>query len=171
MLISDETSSALDELTGAFFDLNRTADRMISIMQNTWCMPQAVSIIHPNIAHLYPLLADKVTEIKDRYNLTSVYPETHRDSRVYENLKEMFRTLLKENEEVYQMIKMVDDSAHKNGDFMVHADLVDLMQKFSILFGQIVTLRDKADQLVDKYDEFDRHISSWGIDGLELGDD
>lgn len=168
MLISQETSEAIDELVGAFFDLNRTTDRMVTVMQNVFAMPNAADIIHHRIAHLYPLVADLFTEIKDRYNLTSVYPETHRDSRDYSNLEEMFVTLLRENEEVYKMIKMLDDIAHRNGDFMVHADLVGIMQKFNILFGQIVTLRDKAVQMPTNYDDFDRHIESWKIDGLEL---
>ena len=32
MLISDVTSTALDELYGSFFDLNATHDRAVSIM-------------------------------------------------------------------------------------------------------------------------------------------
>lgn len=168
MLISEQTSEALDELVGVFFDLNRTTDRMISIMQNIWCMPNAVSIIHPNIAHVYPLLSDKITEIKDRYNLPSVYPETHKDDRTYTNLQDMFGTLLKENEDAYKEIKLVNQIAEENGDFMVHADLVDFMQKFNLLFAQIVTLNDKAVQMPTSYDEFDRHILSWGIDGINL---
>lgn len=168
MLISEQTSIALDELVGVFFDLNRTTDRMISVMQNEWCMPKAVSIIHPNIAHVYPLLSDKITEIKDRYNLSSVYPVTHQDDRNYTNLQDMFGTLLKENEDAYQEIKLVDKIAVENGDFMVQADLVEFMQKFNVLFSQIVTLNDKAIQMPTDYDIFDQHISEWGIDGIDL---
>lgn len=168
MLISEDTSKALDVLVGAFFDLNRTTDRMISIMQNEFTMPNAVSIIHPKIAHLYPLFADKVTEIKDNYNMTSIYPETHEDSRTYNNLSDMFNTLLSQNEDVYKMIQMADSIAVEKGDINVHADLITLVQKFNILFGQIMTLRDKAEQMPTDYDNFDRHISSWGINGVEL---
>lgn len=169
-LISKETSEGLDELVGGFFDLNRTTDRMISWMTNVWCMPQAVSIIHPDIAHLYPLLADLVTEIKDRYNMTSVYPETHRDAREYRDLKDMFETLYQENADMYTMIKMVNKIANEKGDFNVHADLVGLMQKFSKLMEQIYTLKDKSEQMPTDYAKFDRQISSWGISGLDLED-
>ena len=30
----------------------------------------------------------------------------------------------------------------------------------------IVTLSDKANQMPEMYDAFDRHITSWGIDGF-----
>lgn len=166
MLISEKTSEALDELTGAYFDLNRTFDRAVSIMTNTWSMPNAANIIHHNLAHLFPLMADLVTEIKDKYNLTSVYPETHRDARTYTNLEDMMTTLLKEISDVYEIIKMIDIISHENGDFMVHAELIDIMNKHSIVFGQVVTLRDKSLQMSTDYDNFDRHILSWGIDGL-----
>lgn len=172
MLISKQTSDALDVLLGAFFDLNRTTDRMVSVMQNKFSMPKASSVIHHHIAHLYPLLADKCSEIKDRYNMTSVYPETHRDARDYENMKDMFETLLKENVNVYELIKLTYKVAEENGDFNVGADLIDIMRLFSEVVGQIYTLRDKGVELVDKFDQFDDHVTVYGIVGIpELFDE
>ena len=109
MLISQETSEALDILVGKMFDLNRSFDRAVSWMQNVFSMPQASDIVHHNLAHLFPLLADSLTEIKDRYNIPSVYPETHKDDREYENLFVMFTTLLKECSDGYEMIVKVED--------------------------------------------------------------
>ena len=166
MLISNKTSEALDELTGAYFDLNRTFDRAVSIMANVWAMPNAANIVHHKLAHLFPLLADKVTEIKDKYNLSSVYPETHRDDRTYANLEDMMSVLLKEMSDVYEMIKMIDGIVHENGDFMVHAELISIMKNHSIVFGQVVTLHDKSMQMPTDFDTYDRHIDSWGIDGI-----
>ena len=51
MSISIKTSEALDLLVGKAFDLNRSFDRAVSIMQNKWCMPNAANIIHHNLAH------------------------------------------------------------------------------------------------------------------------
>lgn len=166
MLISEQTSTALDEITGAYFNLNRTFDRAVSYMTNDFAMPNAANIIHHNLAHLFPLLADNVTEIKDKYNLDSVYPETHRDERNYTNLEDMMGTLLKECSDCYEIIKMVDKIAHENGDFMVHAALIDIMNKHSIVMAQVITLHDKSEQMPTGYDCFDRHIDSWGIDGI-----
>lgn len=166
MLMSKATSEALDYIVGGFFDLNRTTDRMVSIMQNTWSMPHAADIIHHKIAHLYPLLADKITEIKDRYNLTSIYPATHKGDEDYTNLEDMFTTLYEENAQLYGIIKDVNKIAINNDDFNVHADLVNIMQLFNELMGQIITLRDKSVQIPEDYVTFDRYIKSWGITGL-----
>lgn len=168
MLISKETSDALDILVGAFFDLNRTFDRCVSWMQNVWSMPQAADIIHHKLAHLFPLFADKVTEIKDQYNMTSVYPETHRDNREYQNLNDMFTTVFEECAEVYTMMKMVKKTTKEHDDFNVLVGLHEIMRQYNIVMGQVYTLKDKAEQLSNDYDEYDRHIKSWGIDGVDL---
>jgi hypothetical protein len=166
MLISEQTSKAIDEAVGMYFDLNRSFDRAVSYMTNVYAMPNAANIIHHKLAHLFPLLADKFTEIKDRYNLPSVYPQTHEDGRIYMNLKDMMDELLKECADGYQVIKMVNQVAEENGDFMVHADLIPLMEYHSVVMGQVITLDDKANQMPTEYDEYDRHIDSWGIDGI-----
>lgn len=168
ILISKQTSDVLDELTGAFFDLNRTLDRCVSVMTNVWSMPQAADIVHHKLAHLMPLMADEVTEIKDRYNLSSVYPETHRDGRDYTDLRDMYETVLSEFEEVYQMMKLIKQTILSNDDFNVLVDLHRIVRQYNVIMGQIITLRDKAVQMPTCYDEFDRHIVSWGIDGLDL---
>ena len=93
MSISFKTSEALDLLVGKSFDLNRTFDRAVSIMQNKWCMPNAANIIHHNLAHLFPLLADVISGFKDNWSLTTVYPETHMDDRDYDNLLSMMTIL------------------------------------------------------------------------------
>ena len=78
------------------FDLNATLDRAVSIMLNNWAMPQASDIIHQKVAHAAPVYADLISEIKDNYNVPSVRPAVHEDSREYENLGVMFQTVLYE---------------------------------------------------------------------------
>lgn len=166
--LSDKTSEALDILVGKFFDLNRSFDRAVSVMQNSFSMPQAADIIHHNLAHLWPLMADEVSGFKDQYNVLTYYPETHGDNRTYSNLYEMMSTLLQEVMDTYEMIKMVYQIAKENGDFNANAFLMRLMRLMSIVIGQVITLRDKSEQMPDKYDTYDKHISVWGIDGVDL---
>lgn len=166
MLISGKTSLALDELVGSYFDLNRSFDRAVSILQNKFSMPNAANVIHHRLAHLFPLMADKVVEIKDLYNIETVYPETHRDSRDYVDLKDMMDTLLKEASDCYSVIKLVNEIATENKDYNVQAELVQLMNYHSLIMGQIITLRDKAEQMPNNFDDYDRHIDSWGIVGI-----
>ena len=151
------------------FDLNRSADRIASVMQNDMAMPQASAIFHHNIAHIYPVLADRLTEIKDRWNLSSVYGETHEDGRDYSELLPMFQTFLDENVEAYEMIKLAYKVAEEEGDFNVQADLVEFMQTFNKIIAQVITLRDKADQMPAGkigFAKFDQYSSNFGIDGL-----
>lgn len=170
MKISEKTSESLDLLVGKAFDLNRSFDRAVSIMQNKWCMPNASDIIHHNLAHLFPLLADIISGFKDSWNLSTVYPETHEDKRDYQNLSDMMTSLYGEVMDFYIMIKMVYKLAENEGDFNVIAMLVDFMNKLTIVISQVTTLKDKSEQMPTDFDRFDAHISEWGIDGLKLGD-
>ncbi len=170
MGISLKTSESLDLLVGKAFDLNRSFDRAVSIMQNKWCMPNAANIIHHNLAHLFPLLADVISGFKDNWNLTTVYPETHKDDRDYSNLLDMMTILRNEVLDFYEMIKMVYKIAEEENDFNTMAMLIDFMNKLTIVVSQMYTLKDKAEQMPTDWDTFDNHISQWGINGLNIGE-
>lgn len=167
-MLSDKTSEALDLLVGAFFDLNRSCDRRVSIMQNVFSMPQAAEIVHKNHAHLWPLVADLVSEFKDQYNIPTYYPQTHGDGRTYQNLSDLMESYLKETLDVYEMIKMAYNVAKENTDLNACAFLMKLTRIMSIIIGQVYTLRDKAVQMPTDYDSYDAHIDDWGIDGVDL---
>lgn len=168
MMLSEKTSEALDILVGALFDLHRTMDRQVSWMQNIWAMPQSAEICHQKLAHLFPLLADEISSFKDKYNLTTVYPETHRDAREYRDLFDMMGTLYDEVESVYEIVKQTYYIAKEERDFNVNAMLQDFMEKFTDVISQVITLRDKAEQMPTDYDAYDFHIKDWGIIGVEL---
>lgn len=168
MILSEKTSQALDTIVGACFDLNRSFDRAVSILQNNFSMPQAADIIHHKLGHLWPLMADLVSEFKDECNITTYYPETHGDGRTYSNLQEMMDTLLDETIEVYDMVKMTYQVAKDNGDLNACAFLMKFTRLMTMVIGQIYTLRDKAAQMPTDYDTYDAHIDDWGIDGIDL---
>lgn len=168
MLIHEETSEALDVLYGAFFDLNATLDRVASVMLNDFSMQNAGEIVHLNISHTMPLLADVVSEIKDNYNLSSIRPEVHKDDRNYSNLSDMFSTVLKEFSEVYEIMNKVVDIAIAHRDRNVTSDMYRLFRKYNIIMGQVNTLNDKAQQMPTDFDKFDFNISKWGIKGVKL---
>lgn len=166
--ISDKTSQALDLILGKCFDMNRSTDRMVSILQNKFSMPQAANILHHNHAHLWPLVADLCSEFKDQYNVTTFYPETHADNRDYTNLLDMMETYLKEVSDLYEMVKMTYSVAKEEGDLNACAFLMKFTRIISIIIGQVYTLRDKAEQMPTDYDSYDAHIDDWGIDGVDL---
>lgn len=168
MLINEKTSKELDILYGQFFNLNSAFDNAVSFMLNEWAMVQASEIIHQNLAHLFPLLADKVSEIKDDYDERSIRPVVPEHAESYDNLVDMFDALLDECKATYEMIKIVNSTAVESGDFNVHVGLISLTQNFNKVIGQVITLNNKAHQLVDDFVTFDAYIEDWGIVGLEM---
>lgn len=166
MLINEQTSKELDILYGQFFNLNSGFDNAVSFMLNEWAMVQASEIIHQNLAHLFPLLADKVSEIKDDYDERSIRPVVSEHAESYDNLVDMFDALLEECTATYEMIKIVNNTAVENGDFNVHVGLISLMQDYNKVIGQVITLDNKAHQLVDDFISFDTYVKDWGIAGL-----
>lgn len=165
MLISKETSKDLDILYGQFFNLNSLFDRAVSVMLNDWAMVQASDIIHHRLAHLFPLMADMVSEIKDNFDESSVRPTVDEHTETYESMADMFDRLLDECVATYDMIKIVNKGALERGDLNVHAELMSLLRSFNKVIGQVLTLDNKAHQ-IDSYDTFDAHIDDWGIVGL-----
>lgn len=168
MMLSDKTSGALDYLVGAYFDLNRTFDRAVSVMEVKFAMPNAANIIHHKLAHLWLLMADVASDFKHQWNVMTAYPETHRDARDYQNLEDMMATLLKETLDVYEIIKQAYAISKEEGDFNANAMLQELMRDMNKVVAQVVVLDDKAKQMPTDFDNYDRHIDSWGIVGIEL---
>ena len=105
---------------------------------------------------------------KDKYNLTTVYPETHRDAREYKDLFDMMSTLYNEVESVYEIVKRTYYIAKEERDFNANAMLQDFMGKLTEVISQVITLRDKAEKMPTDYDTYDFHIKDWGIVGVEL---
>ena len=166
MLISKKTSEALDILYGQFFNLNSLLDNAVSFMLNEWAMVQASEIVHLRLAHATPLLADRISEIKDDYDERSIRPEVPEHREQYGSLKDMFDTIYDEFEATYHMIVLTNKIALEEGDINVHAGLMEFMRAFNKVIGQIITLKNKADQGLD-FDTFDFRIKDWGIVGLE----
>ena len=76
-------------------------------------------------------------------------------------------TMLRETLDIYQVIKQTYYIAKEEKDFNANAMLQELMQDMNKVVAQIILLDDKAKQMPTGYDEYDRHIDSWGIVGLE----
>lgn len=168
MLINEETSKALDILYNQFFNLNAVYDNAVSYMLNKWCMPNASNIIHKNLAHIFPVLADKISEIKDNYDVRSIRTELPRHDEEYEDLSDMMNTLYDYCESAYKILQQTSRIAMDNNDLNVLCDLVQFTNTFNKIMGQVITLQNKAEQMPTEYDRFDRHIEMWGIVGLEV---
>ena len=108
---------------------------------------------------LSPLL-DIWSDFKSDYNIPTVYPETHKDDRDYNSLLEMMETYLKEVGNVYSMIKITYNIAKDEGD--LNACAMDFIPKMTKMISQVITLRDKAEQIADfaRYDEYIKKLGN-----------
>ena len=75
--------------------------------------------------------------------------------------------MLRETLDLYQVIKQTYYIAKEEKDFNANSMLQELMQDMNKVVAQIILLDDKAKQMPTAYDEYDRHIDSWRIVGLE----
>ena len=166
MLLSQETSKALDLLYNKFFDLNSLFDNAVSYMLNVWCMPNASNTIHINLAHTFPVMADKISEIKDNYDERSTRMALEAHDEEYENLMDMMSMLYDSCANAYDMLKATFNIAMEHNDVNAVCDLADFQRDFNKIIGQVQTLKNKAEQMPMEYDKFDRHIDKWGIVGL-----
>ena len=68
MLISNEIKMELDRLGQKFFWMNKKLDRMKSVLNVKFAMPKLSELVHHQLAHSYPLLADQVNDIEENFN-------------------------------------------------------------------------------------------------------
>ena len=144
LLISERTIKEINHLSQQCFWLNRVVDRAVSELNTGFSCSNASEILHEGLAHEYPLLADDVNSILDIYNEGIVYLETGKDDREYEQLSEIFQTILDENIRLYDLARSVYRVANEEEDFNVSAHMSEFMRKLNKFMNQIILLRDKA---------------------------
>lgn len=144
MLINEETQEKLNLLIQKFFQLNRTWDNFLGFSNVEWSLSNFNKIFHAGLAHLYPLLADLVSDIELKYNVVPKYYETERDTRTYSTMLDFFNTNINEHIETYELIKDAINVATINGDLNVECELKHLLKIFNSFMEQAILLRDKA---------------------------
>ena len=158
--ISDETIEELYRLVQECFQMNRFWDRAVSVMSVDFAMPVASNAIHLNIAHAYPLLADRISEILDKVNIKTDYNETVADNSNYSNLTEVFEKAYELTKQLYNHLKEVLASAQAKHESHVVVALIDFQKLFSEFVAQSILLKDKAKQY-SSYAEFDKDFGTF----------
>lgn len=155
MLISTETEEKINLLIQAMFNHNRTWDRFLGIASVNFVLDNFSKIFHSGLAHIYPIIADKFSDILLRYNIAPKYYETRRDVRDYANILDFFEINLEEHEKTYDLIKDAINTAVVNGDLNVEADLKQILRIWNKFMEQAILLRDKAKIYKDNIALFD----------------
>lgn len=147
MLITENTKKELDLLVQRMFILNRFFDRAMSVLSVKFAMNKFVSLAHPKLAHRYPILADEIAEMQERYNVSTIYLETPKDDTDYQSPKDFFARNLKEHVTSYEMIKNAISIANSNKDYNVEKELNHFMVEFNKYMEQAILWSDKVSML------------------------
>ena len=153
--ISEKTKQKIYELVTAQFQLNRYFDRAMSVLDTKFALNNFVSLAHPKLAHIYPLVADEYADILIRWNYPVVYDTTFRDATDYSNPMEFFDGQLERHLLIYELIRESIKVASGNDDYNVEADLKHLLRKWNRFVGQSYLLRDKAVSVNGNWAMFD----------------
>lgn len=94
MLISQKMASEIENIIGLCFVGNRLIDRMKSQLNVKFVMPITGNIVHKNMAHKLPLLADELGDYLESRDYSEGYPLTPADFTEYETSREIFERIL-----------------------------------------------------------------------------
>lgn len=161
-LIPDGLNSALDKIVAKCFEGNRIADRGMSILSVKFVMNKTEKILHERLAHLFPALADVVSEFQNSRNNLTVYGVTPRDSSDYDSPLAFFETMLGFMMELEGLIIEVIGESFSE-DTPTFAFLSGfLVDKIVPVTAQCLLLVDKA----EKYNDwmlFDHNIEDFVV--------
>jgi len=159
-LISEQTNTKLDELVTLFFAGNRLADRGMSELDVKFCMNKTSAILHSKVAHLFPMLADTVSEYQSSRNNKTIYGITPRDETEYASPMEFFKKLLEFVIEIETFIFECYETAKEDDDFVTKSFLESFILEVSPLTKQCLLLVDKCG-LYDDMMLFDHNVKDF----------
>jgi adenylosuccinate synthase len=146
------------------FHINRILDRIVSVMSVKFACVKSSEIIHKKYAHAFPMLADKISEIQDSFNVLTDYLDTPKDVSDYNSLEEMFQKVLDNILEANDLITGCIEICIETKDYNVKASLENFLSvEFIKYIRQSIILRDKAKLYGDNVLSFDRHIDSFFV--------
>lgn len=167
MLVTQNTINAVMELIGECFYANRMLDRCVSVLGTDYVYNQTADLVHKNIAHFYPALADKISEsCLERYNISVIYSATPEGNKNYGSITELIKDIEKINIDFQTMMMGCIKIAFENNDIHVYADLLDLLEDVSKIVEQVVLLADKID-IYGGNPNFDAHVKDFWVLGAE----
>lgn len=144
-LISKEMKVSLEKIISHCFYNNRILDRMCSILSVTFVMPITSNILHHNLAHLYPLLADDISDYMDSRDCTTIYGETPVGDQEYDTVLDCFNKILEINLHLESLIKESIVLAQSINDYSTKVYLERFLLKILPITKDILLLIDKAE--------------------------
>ena len=159
-LIPEKINAKLDEIVTKCFAGNRLADRGMSILAVKFAMNKTESVLHPKIAHLFPGLADMVSEYQGSRDNLTFYGLTPADNTDYATPLAFFEKLVDFMMELETVIAEAMDMT-KDEDYPTFAFLLEFMREITKLTGTCLLLLDKAENYKDDWMAFDARIDTF----------
>ena len=167
-LLKDEMKEYLENIIGKCFLNNRMFDRMVSILSVKLVMPITGDIIHHKLAHLYPRIADLVSDYMAQRNCTTIYQQTPEGSQDYNNPIECFDYMLELNLSLEKEVKNAIKLADEINDYTTKVFLDDFLRKLISVTDTILLLDDKIGMYENNKNgwmKFDSDIEDFNIKG------
>lgn len=164
-LLSESVNKKLDELLTKCFAGNRLCDRAMSVLDVKFVMNKSVSILHPGIAHLFPKLADVISDFQADRNQMSIYGMTPLDATDYVSPQEFFERLVDFVEDMESLAYDVKQIAIEESDCTTVAFADDFIEILIPLTKQCLLLVDKGNAYKGDWMRFDHDIEDFFILG------
>jgi hypothetical protein len=162
-LISDDVNNKLNLIVQKLFIGNRIMDRGMSVIGVKYLMNHTVDIIHPLIAHRYPLMADLISGYQEARNCLTVYGDVPTDDTEYNSVPEFFDRMVEYQIDLENLVYQVCEFAQEENDYMTKVFLDKFMLDLIPLTKQLLLLSDKANMYSDKCEDFDARIEQFII--------
>lgn len=167
-LITKDIKASLEKIVSHCFYNNRIADRICSILSVTFVMPITSNIIHHKLAHIYPLLADDVTDYMDSRDCTSIYGATPAGDQMYDTYLDCFNKLLENHLKLEELIYEAINKCISANDYSTKVFLESYLRKVTKVTSDILLLVSKAEMYGDSdmnMMKFDADIEDFEIFG------
>lgn len=167
-LLTNDIKSSLEDIIKHCFYANRILDRICSILSVKFIMSNTSNIIHHNLAHRYPILADGISDYMDTRDCTTIYGETPIGNQDYDDYLECFNKILEINLDLEKRVKEAIDVARNNNDYTTKVYLEKYLLDIIPITKDILLLVDKAEMYGNNklsMMKFDHDISEFGIFG------
>ena len=168
LFVHERTQSALQELIVECFQCNRNADRWVSVLGVDMVCPQASKLIHHQIAHYFPAVADIIGEkTLERYNISVLYGDTKAPKELNYSLLDLMQSFVDMCIDFQSMLMGTIKIAFEENDIHIYADLISILENYNNIVEQVILLRDKAEKYGSDIMGFDHDISDFWILGEE----
>ena len=157
-LITDRVNSKLNDIVTKCFTGNRVCDRAMSVLDVKFVMNQTSGILHEKLAHLFPLIADFVSEYQSERNCLTVYGFTPLDDTEYRSPQEFFEKILDFMTDLESLCYESYSLAIDDDDITTASFLLKFIKMLSHITNQCILLVDKGKAYNNDWMRFDHDI-------------